>query len=64
VVLVARGDAGGVERTHRGVLAGGEREVHVLGERPPVVEERERAVRAGELDPLTWVVARIAGSVP
>src|SRR5580765_7358963 len=31
VVLVAVGECGGVERLYRGVLAGGEREVDVLG---------------------------------
>src|SRR3954449_11028620 len=49
VVLVARRERGGVERAHGGVLARGEREVHVLRQRPPVADEREAVVVAGEL---------------
>src|SRR5688572_33510396 len=49
VVLVAGGERGGVERAHRGVLAGGEGEVDVLRERPLVVDQREAVVLAREL---------------
>src|SRR5437899_5921573 len=56
VVLVARRERGGVERAHRGVLAGGEREVDVLRERPLVPDEREAVVRAGQLHAAGLVV--------
>jgi hypothetical protein len=46
VVLVAGAHRGGVERAHRGVLAGGERELDVLRERPLVVDQREAVVLA------------------
>jgi hypothetical protein len=49
VVLVARGERGGAEGAHRGVLARGEREVEVLSGRPLVADEREAAVRARQL---------------
>jgi hypothetical protein len=48
VVLVAGGERGGVERAHRGVLAGGEREVDVLRERP-LVDQQEAIVLAPEV---------------
>ena len=49
MVLVAGGERGGVERAHRGVLAGGEREVDVLRERPLIVDQREAVVLAPEV---------------
>src|SRR5207302_4391002 len=49
MVLVARGERGGVERAHRGVLARGEREVDVLRERPLVPDGREAVGRSGQL---------------
>src|SRR5439155_27093612 len=39
----------GVERPRLGVIARAEREVEVLGEWPPVPDEREAEVRAGQL---------------
>src|SRR4051794_34834812 len=56
VVLVARRERSGVERAHRGVLARWKREVDVLGERPPVLYEREAVVPAGQLHPTGLVV--------
>ena len=41
VVRVARGERGGVEGAHGRVIGRGEREVHVLRERPLVVDQRE-----------------------
>src|SRR3954465_5268139 len=59
VVLVARGERGGVERAHRGVLPGRQREVDVLRERPLVADEREAVIRAGQLH-AAWLVVRQA----
>ena len=49
VVLVARGERGGVEGPHRSVRVRGEGEVDVLGERALVAHEREGEVGAAEL---------------
>ena len=55
VVLVARGERGGVEGPHRGVRVRGEREVDVLGKRALVrTNEKEKSgpencTRSGEL---------------
>jgi len=58
VVLVARGERGGVEGPHRGVRVRvrGEGEVDVLGERALVAHEREGDVRARELHAIRRVV--------
>src|ERR671934_17345 len=58
VVLVARGERGGVERPHGRVVLRREREVDVLGERPPVADEREAVVRAGEPHAVGLVVGQ------
>ena len=52
VVLVARGERGGVEGPHRGVLVRGEREVDVLSKRALVAHKRanqgpENCTRSG-----------------
>ena len=49
VVLVARGERGGVERPDGRVVSCRERDVDVLRERPVVMDEREAVGRAGEL---------------
>ena len=56
VVLVARGERGGVEGPHRSVRVRREGEVHVLGEGAPVAHEREGEVGAGELHAIRRVV--------
>ena len=56
VVLVARGEGGGVEGPHRGIRVRGEGEVDVLGERTLVAHEREGEVGAGELHAIRRVV--------
>ena len=57
VVLVAGGERGRVERAHGGVVAGGEGEVDVLGQRSPVVDQGEAEVRPEEPDAGPLVVA-------
>ena len=57
MVLVARGERGGVERPHGRVVLRREREVDVLGERPPVVDQREAEVLADHLDVVRLVHA-------
>jgi hypothetical protein len=56
VVLVARGERGGVEGPHRGVRVRREREVDVLRKRALVAHEREGEVGAGELHAIRRVV--------
>src|SRR4051812_37579206 len=57
VILVAGGKRGGVERLHCGVVPRREREVDVLGERPPVANQREAEVLADQLDVVGLVQA-------
>ena len=57
VVLVARGERGGVERPHGRVVLRREREVDVLRERPLVVDQREAEVLADHLDVVRLVHA-------
>src|SRR6478672_8322547 len=56
VVLIAGGEGGGVERAHRSVVAGGERQVDVLREWPFVIDQREAVVLARELHAARLVV--------
>ena len=57
VVLVARGERGGVKRAHGRVVLRREREVDVLRERPLVVDQREAEVLADHLDVVRLVDA-------
>src|SRR5438874_4418737 len=57
VVAVARRDERSVELVHDRVVGGREGEVHVLGQRPVVVDDAERPVLAPEMPPF-WPLAR------
>src|SRR4029077_2761032 len=57
VVLVARGERGGVERPHGRVVLRPEREVDALRERPLVGDQREPEVLADQLDVVRLVDA-------
>ena len=63
VVLVARGERGGVERAHGHVVLRREGDVDVLRKRPLVVDEREAGVGALELHVVRLVHAQLQPGV-